>query len=390
MDMQNQQSTVFNFDATKTLDRLFGYLNPREKDVLKRRFGLDGADKATLEEIGKAHNLTRERVRQIEASGVVKIKKIHELDEIVADLKKAMDSLLAEYGGLLDKQYLLGILADLAKKNNQLDDPKAYANKLEFLLSKALDGDFLTVRQHQYFNEFVSSRKQTIDHLEEAAAELTKKIKETKKLFSTEDLIGVIKELEAFKKSAGKFQVDATAQAWPLKINQHEVAKLTFEHKPFYAFLQALKEVEQNIFGAWGEASSREIKPKTINDKIYLVLKKEGKPMHYHDIVKRINELNFDHKKINLATAHNELILDKKYVLVGRGIYGLKEWGYREGAVTDIVADVLKAGGAPMTKKEIVDQVNKQRIVKKNTINLALMNKNKFKKVGTKKYWFKD
>lgn len=33
-------------------------------------------------------------------------------------------------------------------------------------------------------------------------------------------------------------------------------------------------------------------------------------------------------KTVNTATVHNELILDDKYILVGRGLYALKEWGF--------------------------------------------------------------
>ena len=101
-------------------------------------------------------------------------------------------------------------------------------------------------------------------------------------------------------------------------------------------------DIEQNKFGDWGHSEWRDVKPKTINDKIYLVLKNNGKPMHYQDIGKMINETGFDGKSVNTATVHNELILDDKYVLVGRGLYALKEWGYTKGTVADIIADILE------------------------------------------------
>ncbi|MCS6775741.1 MAG: sigma-70 family RNA polymerase sigma factor [Chloroherpetonaceae bacterium] len=52
-------------------------LTPRERDVIVLRYGLDGEDPRTLEEVGKALEVTRERVRQIEASALTKLRKRH-------------------------------------------------------------------------------------------------------------------------------------------------------------------------------------------------------------------------------------------------------------------------------------------------------------------------
>jgi len=124
-----------------------------------------------------------------------------------------------------------------------------------------------------------------------------------------------------------------------------------------------------------------------MNDKIYLVMKKQGKPMHFAEIAKAINEAGFDEKKAYPATIHNELILDDKYVLVGRGIYALKEWGYQPGVVADVIESILRKAGGPLTKDEIVSKVLAERMVKKSTIQLALMNKQRFSKVERNKYW---
>ena len=115
-------------------------------------------------------------------------------------------------------------------------------------------------------------------------------------------------------------------------------------------------------------------------------MKKEAKPMHFTEIAKKINEAGFDKKQAYPATIHNELILDDKYVLVGRGIYALKEWGYQPGVVIDVITEVLEEASEPLTKEEIIKRVLEKRIVKKSTIQLALMNKDKFAKVGRNKY----
>ena len=85
-----------------------------------------------------------------------------------------------------------------------------------------------------------------------------------------------------------------------------------------------------------------------------------------------------------------QLILDKRYVLVGRGIYALTEWGYKSGTVIDIIIDILTKSDKPLTKDEIVKAVLDQRIVRKSTIYLALTNKNKIKKLPNNRYTLAD
>ena len=66
---------VLRDDLNNQIDDVLGQLNDREKEVIRMRFGLlpDSSDR-TLEEIGKALNVTRERVRQIESSAIKKLK----------------------------------------------------------------------------------------------------------------------------------------------------------------------------------------------------------------------------------------------------------------------------------------------------------------------------
>ncbi|MDP7040200.1 MAG: sigma-70 family RNA polymerase sigma factor, partial [Myxococcota bacterium] len=64
--------------------KLLNYLTPMEKDILLRRFGLlDDCDQ-TLEEIGEAYNLSRERVRQIQVQSLIKMKRMCIVNKIVS------------------------------------------------------------------------------------------------------------------------------------------------------------------------------------------------------------------------------------------------------------------------------------------------------------------
>ena len=58
---------------------LLKVLSEREKDVIKKRFGIDEEQVFTLEEIGNMFNVTRERIRQIELKALKKLKKLRKL-----------------------------------------------------------------------------------------------------------------------------------------------------------------------------------------------------------------------------------------------------------------------------------------------------------------------
>ncbi len=69
----------------KTQDRvreLLHMLHPIEKVIIRRRFGLGDDTDQTLDEIGRLYNLSRERVRQIQAQGLQKIRKLCERRQI--------------------------------------------------------------------------------------------------------------------------------------------------------------------------------------------------------------------------------------------------------------------------------------------------------------------
>jgi RNA polymerase sigma factor (sigma-70 family) len=57
---------MHNINLTETIDKILNKLMPREAQILRLRFGLEGGVPQTLEQVGQAMGLSRERIRQIE------------------------------------------------------------------------------------------------------------------------------------------------------------------------------------------------------------------------------------------------------------------------------------------------------------------------------------
>jgi hypothetical protein len=149
------------------------------------------------------------------------------------------------------------------------------------------------------------------------------------------------------------------------------------------SWLTISKIVSSNPMGEWGLASSPNIKPRGVRDLAFLILRKQGSPMHFTEVAQKISQ-HFS-RLAHAATVHNELIKDDRFVLVGRGLYALNEWGYKSGTVADIIKDIIKKSGS-LSKEEVIKAVLKERYVKENTILVNLQNSNYFKRNKEGKY----
>ncbi|MBU0646893.1 MAG: sigma factor-like helix-turn-helix DNA-binding protein [Patescibacteria group bacterium] len=380
----NQAEEVSRLDVVKLLNNLFNNLNSRERDVLTKRFGLLGDCKETLEKIGQIYKLTRERIRQIETSSIKKIKQLNDLESSMSGLKKAINQLLEAHGGLMEKEYMLNNLVDVSIDACQAKDKDVniHRSHFNFLISKFLSDEFEEIKKSKHFKNLFKLKYQSLEYLEVLVEELLEKINELKNTMTTDELVKLAKELVAYKNNEEKFKISDD-----LSSEKDNLAKADMIIR---SILKTIKNIGQNKFGHWGISNWREIRPRTINDKIYLILKNNGKPMHFIDIANKINQTVFDKKQANAATVHNELILDNKYVLVGRGLYGLKEWGYCKGTVIDVVENILKQSSFPLSREEVVTKVLEQRFVRETTINLALMDKKRFERLSDGKYKIRE
>jgi len=334
---EKRSEELAKLNAVHLVNDLFSDLMERERDILTRRFGLSGEKNETLEKIGQMHKLTRERVRQIENASIKKIKRLDNLSEYLHILKGVINNLLREHGGLIRRDFLLDILTVMSlEMNNEMDvshseyeqQRRIYKNRFDFLLSKLLADDFSLLPDSEYFNASVSLKDNALDHFKDLSKDLLDKLDSLNKTLDTSELLDLIKQLESYQRHQELLVKDRDvdiSSVFKSKIFPDK-AEIINKEKPLYSLMQAVKKLERNKFGQWGKYNWQEIKPKTINDKIYLVLKNSGQPLHFTEIASKINDVKFDHKNANAATVHNELILDERYVLTGRGMYGLREW----------------------------------------------------------------
>ncbi|MFA6919262.1 MAG: sigma factor-like helix-turn-helix DNA-binding protein [Patescibacteria group bacterium] len=366
------QESISVFNPVETLNTLFSYLSDKERDIIKKRFGLTVDKKYTLEEIGGAYGITRERVRQIENLSITKLKQLQELKDEIREAELVISRLLEQYGGIMEENFFLENLL------NYLNSHSDSENSLLFLAEHIFSENITKVKQDKDFNHLWKLGSSDIDFIKEIIGEMVRIIEGNEKPLSLEELLSSFKESEFYKNNKEK----VLSNTLLLEATEEDINKI------LESYLRASRKIKQDLFNEWGLVSWGIVMPKKINDKIYITLKKHGKPLHFVDIANIINDTKFDEKVAYPPTVHNELILDDKYVLVGRGIYALKEWGYKPGNVADVIEELLLENG-PMSKDKIIEQVLDRRNVKKSTIYLSLMNNHKIKKLSDGRYTIK-
>ncbi len=347
-----KSTAIEQFNPTEVVSSLLKSLTSREEDVLRRRYGLLNKERETLEEIGETYKVTRERIRQIEKTAVSKVKNLKSFSSVVGNIENTIFGVLEQHGGVMSEDSLLSELLQV------IGDTAVNRQNLVFIISELLDAKFKSLRQNEEYKASWQIVHAPIHLLREIIEILLDIIQKHGKPMSSDEVLEHMKESEFYQSNQSQLSDDA-----------------------IISYLDVSAQVAKNPFGDYGLAEWGSIIPKRMNDKIYLVLKRHGKPLHFTDIANKINEIKFDNRKAYPPTVHNELILNDRYILVGRGIYALKEWGYKPGVVAKVLVQILKKEDRTMTRDELVEKVLEQRIVKKNTIHLALTDKSTFNKL---------
>lgn len=332
-------SISITFKPKDITTRLVGVVaNDRARDVLMRRYGLgkDGAVE-TLESVGQSYGITRERVRQIENHALSTIQKSTDYQEL-ADAFRELAETLEALGGVAPQDELVDLLAKNAAERNHV----LFLLHVGDAFDHKKDGSDFT---HHWYLDAAQARA-----IREALANLHSSL--TDAVVLPEDEI-----VARYKEELAKAKV--------AQDNAETILR----------WLSLSKKIARNPLNEWGRATSPSVRVKGMRDLAYLTLKRHGSPMHFSEVANQVKEL-FG-REAHVATTHNELIKDARFVLVGRGLYALAEWGYSKGVVKDVIKDVLKEHG-PLTRQEIIDRVKRERYVKDNTIAVNLQDTNTF------------
>ena len=342
-------NTAKQLNIQKPVSKVLSILAPKNKEVLERRFGINRPDPETLESIGESYGITRERVRQIQEYSLKKLAQSEHKDALVPVFKE-VSGVVATRGGVCSQEDLFSALTRSAAKPYL-----ALALKLMPELVEAKENDDLCMRY--------ALDKKHLEKVDDLVCKVHSILHENGSVISIEELNSLI-EKEA--KRDFNFSGDA---------------------------LVALsKRIKLGPFGDYGIAEWAAITPKGVRDKAHLVFEKEQRPLHFTEISslidKYFNGINSKpRKKTHPQTVHNELIKDPRFILIGRGLYALSEWGYEPGTVKDVLVQILKEHGRPLLKEEVLELVSERRFVKPNTVFLNLQNRNYFKKVEGNRYY---
>lgn len=346
-----QNESFSEFKPSEIVKEILEILKERDRKILINRYGLEGNESKTLAAIGQEQNLTRERVRQIEKDLLKNLKKTSLQKQQFTDAKDFLLNIITEHGRIIAEENLLMHLSIKERRErNALVFILHLIEELTNFLHNNYKKSWVTVLFNQEFLEgFTKTSKEIIGS------------KNTPLI--AEDFLDNFKKTEFYQNN-----------------------KSELSDKIILNYLELTLEIEKNVFGQWGLSIWKEVKPKDVGDKAYLVMKHHKKPEHYSVITEMINKAKFDNRTAYKETVHNELIKDPRFILIGRGIYALSEWGYTAGVVSDVILDILRQIGEPLSKEKIIEEVLKKRVVKKNTILVGLSNKNLFKKVGKNAY----
>ncbi|MDP2930422.1 MAG: sigma factor-like helix-turn-helix DNA-binding protein [bacterium] len=340
----------------KDIAIVFSALTSRQKEVVFRRFGLNAEKGETLEAIGRGFGLTRERVRQIIEASLVKLRKF----PVVSGAAKQI-SLLKAYlkrnGGLKREEV---IFFDFVPGQSS-----KFRNWLVFLLTL---GGLERIGETEEFYAFWAFDAKTAVAVRKELALLEKVLAIAKKTLTTKELFA--------SRAKSKFRESV---------------------------LEASKNILKASDGKYGLKIWPEVNPRGVKDLAFLVFKKVKKPLHFTAVADLIDQfllqgrqLGFGvisasaPKKTNYQTVHNELIKNHQFILVGRGVYALKEWGYAPGTVKDVISNVLKEAKEPLSQREVLKKVLSQRLVKESTILLNLGNKGCFLKSEDGRYSLRE
>jgi len=341
----------FQLEILKRIDEFLGNLSKeRLRDIIERRFGLRDGNRETLEAVGRNYNITRERVRQLESDALKRLIDRRNL-AILRPISEYLNQVFEEHHYLIGEEKFLYLVTGIS-------EPHPVRSAVIMVLT--LERPYQRFNECSKFYPHWATKKQVREQAEKLINYLLRHFNQQNQALSSDEILAIA--YSGYRNLPERFIQNV---------------------------LDISKEISENIFGEIGLSHWPDINPKGVRDKAYLVLKRENEPRHFTEITDLINKANFSSRQAFPQTVHNELIKDDRFVLVGRGTYALREWGYEPGIVKDIISQVLTEAKKPLAKEEIISIVLERRRVKPNTVAINLQNNPEFEKLDDGRYILK-
>ncbi len=329
-------------EATKLLLKKLS--SRRMRDILEKRFALKGGKKKTLDAVGKEYKVTRERVRQIEAEALKQLSRPENLAD-VEPMLLALHTYIQRHGDVVAEHDILAASAESYPQSQ---------SHVTFLLNTGKS--FYHMPETERYHDRWATSKESAQTVEKVLASAVKDMEQGKRTVAFEEL----------RSAVGK--------------HAHSHLGKQPSGDVIDSYIKTSKMIAKNPYGEYGLINWSMVSPRGVKDKSYLALAKADKPLHFREVAQAIEKAGWSKKRVHPQTVHNELIKDARFVLVGRGIYALKQWGYEPGVVKDVLVSVLKKANKPMSKDDIIKFVSDKRMVKPQTILLNLQDKSLFKR----------
>jgi DNA-directed RNA polymerase delta subunit len=326
-------------------------LKEKEQDILISYFGIDGQTH-TLESIGKRYKITRERVRQIKNNALRKIDSL--ADKNYRDIHLNVEKFIKNSGGIVCEEHLTEKFLDSSKGSNFN----------AFIFSLFSNKNLGLAKETDCHKKLWIYNGKTAQLIAPACKQMEKILAVNKKPFNLSNLINQFKKTSFYKKNAQSLSLNLLKTI------------------PY-----ASKSMMKTEKGEWALKSWREVNPRNTRDKIHYILLEAQKPLHFRELTKRIATKNFRGKNPASATVHNELIADKRFVLIGKGIYALASWGYKPGTVADVLKEILTSVKKGLTQENLISEVLKVRQISKNTVIMNLRSQKIFARDQKSNLW---
>jgi hypothetical protein len=359
---QGSSTETITKTLSKTIPEVLRYdADDRRWRIVQRRFGLDNTEKLTLDELGTAYGLTRERVRQIEKSALDELRDVllennysGKSYHVHPDVGIFVRAVFLDVAALAKDFVLETELLDIAQRKAGADS-EPYAPVLALL-----------------FELFGMGRI----HLDNPDLVPVWEFMETKHRAMAEEAISLIDAVLSREK--------------PIPMDEFDLLFIVNSKLPkskHLTVLQLLKFTELCSSAertSDGLVQSRFEHIKGRSNQVARILWEANTPLHKKDVVREMNKrlIAAGKTKVSLATLTNHTMRDERFVAFGRsGHWGLANWEHATSStITELMEESLIALNRPATVEEIYSYVAVRRPASVSSIKIYLAAGGNFRK----------